>query len=62
LRYTDQGVVQEDLELIPIVFQKREFETDGDAVHSPWLGLGLETAHDQPADLFLEIDVPVRVA
>src|SRR6185312_17074847 len=52
----------QDLELVPVVLQEREFEIVGNAVHAPRLGVRLETAHHQAADLLLEIDVPIGIA
>ena len=61
-RHAMQRVLHQDLELVPIVGQKLEREIVRDAVHAPGLGVRLEAAHHQAADLLLEIDVAVGVA
>ena len=61
-RDADQGVVHQDLELVPVVGQHAELEIVGNDVLVPRLGLGLEAAHQETADLLLEVDVIVRVA
>ena len=49
--------------MVPILFQQLEFERVGNRVGThPRLGLRLEAADDQPADLLLEVGVAVRVA
>ena len=61
-RHPDEAVLHEDFELVPVVGEQGELEIGGDPVHAPGLGLGLETAEDQAAHLFLEVDVAVGVA
>ena len=61
-RDADQRVVHQDLELVPVVGQHAELEIVGDDVLVPRLGLGLEAAHQQAADLLLEVDVAVGIA
>ncbi len=57
------GVAHEDVELVPVLRQQLELERLGDLVRrDPRLGVRLEAAHQQPADLLLEIGVAVRVA
>ncbi len=49
--------------MVPILFQELEFERVGNLVGThPRLGLRLEAADDQPADLLLEVRVAVGVA
>ena len=49
--------------MVPILFQQLEFERVRDLVRRhPRLGLRLEAADDQPADLLLEVGVAVGVA
>ena len=58
-----QRVVHQDLEVVPILFQQLEFERVRDVVgRHPRLGLRLEAADDEAADLFLEVRVAVGVA
>ncbi len=58
-----QGVVHQDLEMVPILLQQLEFERIRDVVgRYPRLGLRLEATDDEPADLLLEVRVAVGVA
>jgi hypothetical protein len=59
--HADQRVVHQDLELVPVVRQHAELEIVGDGI-LPRLGLRLEAAHQQAADLLLEVDVAVGIA
>ena len=57
------GVAQQDVELAPVLGQQLELERFRDLVGgNPGLGVRLEAAHQQPADLLLEIGVAIRVA
>ena len=48
--------------MVPVLVQQRELERVGQLVRrDPGLGLGLEAADDQAADLFLEVGVAVGV-
>ena len=49
--------------MLPVLLEELELEGIGDLVGShPGLGLGLESADDEPADLLLEVRVAVGVA
>ena len=66
-RHALDRVFHQDLERVPVVGQELELEVLGDAAAvrgtlQPGRGLGLEAAHQQAADFFLEIDVAVRIA
>ena len=50
------------LELLPVLVQELELEGRRDRVDSPRLGLRLEAAHQQTADLFLVVDAAVGIA
>src|SRR6185312_7086175 len=50
------------LELVPILGEQLELEAIRNPLDVPWLGLRLEAADDETADLFLEVDVAVRIA
>ena len=50
------------LELVPVLVEQLELEGRRDRVDRPRLGLRLEAAHQQAADLFLVVDVAVGVA
>jgi hypothetical protein len=63
IRNSQQRVLHEDLEVLPILLEELEFERVGDLVRGhPGLGFRLEPADHQPADLFLEVGVAVGVA
>jgi hypothetical protein len=55
-------VLHQDLEVIPVLGQQLELEAIGNRIHRPRLRLRLETAHDEPADFFLVVEIPVGVA
>ena len=56
------GVAHQDVELVPVLGQELELERLGDLVGGdPRLGVRLEPAHEQPADLLLEVGVAVWV-
>ena len=60
-------VFHQDLERIPVVRQQLELEVLGYPATvaralQPRRGVGLEAAHQQPAHLFLEVDVAVGIA
>ncbi len=49
--------------MLPVLGQQLELERVGQLVRRhPGLGVRLEAAHEQPADLLLDVDVAVRVA
>ena len=50
------------LEMIPVILEKLELEVARNIARGPRDGIGLITPEDKPADLFLEIGAPVRVA
>ncbi len=55
--------VHQDREVVPVLLEQLELERVGQLVGGdPGLGLGLEAADEQAADLFLDIGVAVRVA
>jgi hypothetical protein len=57
-----QGAVHQHGEVLPVLLQQRELEGVGDLVRAhPRLGLRLEAAHDQTADLLLEVGPSVGV-
>ena len=62
LRHADQRILHQRLELVPVVFQQGEFEIVGNAVHAPGFCFRLEAAHDEAADLLLEIDETIGIA
>ena len=55
-------VLHQHLEVIPVLGQQLELEAVGDRVDVPRLRLGLEAAHDEPADFLLVVEVAVRIA
>ena len=55
-------VPHQDLEVVPILRQKLEFEIVRDGADVPRFGDRLEATHDQAADFLLVIDVAVGVA
>ena len=57
------GAVHEDREVIPVLLEQLELERVGQRVgRDPRLGVRLEAADHQPADLLLDVGVAVRVA
>ena len=55
--------VHQDREVIPVLVEQLELERVGQRVGGdPGLGVGLEAADHQPADLLLDVGVAVRVA
>ncbi len=50
------------LELVPVLVEQFEAEGRRDRIDRPRLGLRLEAAHQQAADLFLVVDVAVGIA
>ncbi len=61
-RYAQQSLLHQRLEVIPVRIEQGEVEAIGDAVRRPGDRVRLVAAHDQPADLLLEIDQAVGVA
>ncbi len=49
-------------EMVPVLAQELELEAVWNALLRPRNRIRLIASHDQPADLFLEIDQPVRIA
>ena len=56
------GPLEDRLEMIEILGQLVETEILGNAVHAPWLGLGLEGADQKLARVFLVIGASIHVA
>src|SRR5688572_23915036 len=57
------GAVHQDREVIPVLLEQLELERVGQRVgRDPRLGVRLESADHQPADLLLDVGVAVRVA
>ena len=55
--------VHQDREVVPVLLEQLELERVGQRVgRDPRLGVGLEAADDQPADLLLDVGIAVRVA
>ena len=61
-RHARERLLHERLEVVPVVVQQRIVEALGDAVLGPGDRVRFVAAHDQAADLLLEVDQPVRVA
>ncbi len=58
-----QGALHEDGEVLPVLVEELELERVRDGLGGdPRLGLGLEAADDEPADLLLVVGPPVGVA
>ena len=55
-------IAHQDLEVVPVLRQQLEFESVWDRLDVPRFRLGLEAAHDEPADFLLVIQVAVGIA
>ncbi len=55
-------VAHQDFEMVPVLGQQLEFESFGNRVDVPRLGLRLEPAHHDAADFLLVVEIAVRIA